>query len=470
MRLIVFGIGKFYQSKIYEIKNTNDLEIVCYFDNKITSDETFNGKRLSKPMMVSKDSFDKILLMSNKVNEMRSQLLSIGYLESDIWTWNDFACEMFHGKFEFYCGNVSSKEKKRRILLITKDLGYHGGAIAISYAAQCLNGDNEVLVAAPSGDINYIRELQKSGINILIFKCFPYIGKEEIYLFTSFDMAIVNVFPMLPVAVKLSQFIPVLWWIHETRDAYRDVIEDYKNLAKSELFSNINIMAVSNSAQINFNKHFENRIKSILMYGIPDWRNCIERISCVNSKIVFAVIDSIAYRKGQDIYVNAIEILRERGRASNVEFWIIGAISDTQYCNEIIDSSQKNNIMIKGQMTRDEIKLAYNTIDVVVCPSRDETMSLVVTEGMMYGKVCVTSDGAGICEYIDDKVSGLICKNEDALSLANAMEWVLDHPYERQIIGNNARKIYELNFSMGKFADRLNKAVDNTIINYYFEK
>jgi glycosyltransferase involved in cell wall biosynthesis len=258
--------------------------------------------------------------------------------------------------------------------------------------------------------------------------------------------------------------MPVLWWIHEANEWYKPTIEEYEEMAQKELFSDMNIMAVSSIAKNNFNQYFDNTIKNILAYGIPDLYRHESVCNYKKNKMIFAIVGVVTYRKAQDIFVDAIDILQKRNKISNTEFWIIGAIEDNQFCRKIIESSKKgHNIIIKGQMTRIEIQEAFKKIDVVVCPSREDPLPIVMTEGMMYGKVCIASDETGTFDFIEEKVNGLVCESENSISLADAMEWVIDNRDKCSNIGVNARKTYEDYFTMENFGDRLNRAIDITL-------
>ena len=114
-------------------------------------------------------------------------------------------------------------------------------------------------------------------------------------------------------------------------------------------------------------------------------------------------------------------------------------------------------------MTREQIKAAYEEIDVVVCPSREDPLPIVMTEGMMYGKVCIASDRTGTADLIREKENGLVCRAEDVDSLADAMEWALTHPEECAAIGRKARQTYESIFTMDAFRERLEDAMEEAL-------
>lgn len=101
----------------------------------------------------------------------------------------------------------------------------------------------------------------------------------------------------------------------------------------------------------------------------------------------------------------------------------------------------------------------YSYIDVVLNPSRQDTGPIVVTEGMMYSKVCVTTNVTGMAQYIEDGKNGFICNVEDPDSLHQKISWIISHKDELNKIRKNARLTYEKYFTMEKFGERLEKAL-----------
>lgn len=464
MRFVIFGTGKYYskrREKIFEL--CEDAEIVCYMDNNAEAGVYFEGKKVFRPGDLKDAGYDKILLMSRSFLEMRDQLSALGYPEEAVWTWDRFVCEMSHGKYEWLCGTCRKQGERESVLIISTDLGYNGGSIAAGYAARALSDRYEVILAAPGGDRRFIRELASDGVNILLCPALPYPGKEEQYWIDKFDMVIVNVFQMLPAACRVSRWKPALWWIHEPGDMYQEILALYPSSAKGVAGSKINIKAVSKPAKKNFDSHFPDRIQGLLPYGIPD-ELAGDSGSKEKNTYVFAVIGAVIYKKAQDIFIKAASLIHENPQMkTDVEYWIIGDAPEDGYSSQVFALSEENSrIKIKGKMTRAEMKRAYQEIDAVVCPSREDSLPIVMTEGMMYGKVCIASDATGTADYIRDGENGLICGAGSVESLAERMRWVIEHPDRRSAIGENARRTYEEYFAMDKFGGRLEAAIRET--------
>lgn len=466
MKLLIFGIGKYYQNrKIYFTCNCN-VNIIAFLDNnQDMQGKNIDGIPVISPCAINRYSYDRILLMSAQANEMKKQLLEYGVKEDKIWYWEEFNAEINHGIFKLYCGNARLSKAKKNILIISTDLNYNGGTLAAIYAAMAiqLKGYN-VVVAAPSGDPDFIKETINEGINVVICPVLPYLQKEEIFWIRQFDIVIVNVLQMILCAYEISKIKPVIWWIHESKTMFENILYQFSECAKYDALSNINIFAVSSIPRNNFNFFFPERIKNLLAYGIPDRR--IQDSQRNRDKMIFAIIGIVNPRKAQDIFIQAINLLEDDVR-ENMIFRIIGSIGTDDYSNYIKELSSKvSAIQILGELTRHEINDVYKDIDVVVCPSLEDPLPIVMTEGMMYGKICITSDANGTVDYIEDGKNGFICKNRDPADLAKKMRWIVNNKDKLQDIGIQARKTYEKHFTLEKFGDRLEAALLEAVSKY----
>lgn len=469
MDVIVFGTGKRYQNNRIAIRQR--FNIIAFIDNnKELVDKYIDGIPVFDPNQVFDLQPLPILLMSAKEQEMRAQLKNLKISKERIWDWQKIQGEINQGIYKVFLGDEEVGHRGK-ILLLSTFLSYNGGTIAIVYAAKELKRRGyDVTLAAPGGDENLIREINGEGIRVLLCLCFPYAHQDKLLWVKQFDMAIVNVYQMIRCACEISRYIPVLWWIHEPSMAYLNIYQDtndrFGEYANDDYFVNINIMAVSAIAQRNFNQFYPNRIKNILNFGIPDlWKDGLPQIG--KPKFVFAIIGTLQVCKAQDIFLGAVKMMSSKYKAQ-AEFWIIGGIGeDDGFGREIrLLADGDPSVKIMGLLTKEEINNKYEDIDVVVCPSREETFSIVVVEGMMFGKVCIASDATGAAQYMDDKVNGLICKAGDATSLARQMEWIMENPDELGLIKANARNTYLQHFTMERFGNRLEKAMEQTVRDY----
>lgn len=463
-KILVFGTGQFYQHR--KLRLLEKAEIVGFLDNdKQRQGTVIDEKLVYAPDKAMQLSWDYIVLMSAKTDEMYSQLRGLGIPKEKILRFR----ELFHGELQIHTLRQKDFRKKNRqkALIVTDVLNYNGGSLAALYAAEALGirGYQAVLTAADA-DVSFLEEAVGQGHTVYICPALPYLGVEELTWMSQFDIFIVNTFQMLRTAVELAAIGPVLWWIHEPSDMYIPVLKDYANqndIKKlQEPSVSINIAAVAPKPKINFNRYFPDRIKQILPYGIPDHKQ-EKAADCEQpGKIVFAVIGTVIPKKAQDIFIKAVLSLEESYR-DKASFWLVGWIGEDVYSKLIKEMAENHDeIKICGNYDRKQMEEAYGRIQVVVCPSLEDSLPIVMTEGMMYGKVCIASDQTGTMEYIQDEWNGLICKAGSVESLAEKLRWVIDHRDHLTEMGKRARKIYEETFTMDHFSKRLNDVVKET--------
>lgn len=479
-RLLIFGTGKFYKNRkrlLYSF--LQEIDIVGYLDNNPQEKEYLDDLPVVHPERYKEFEFDKIILMSKQAEDMKTQLIELGCERVMIWEWDEAYCELSHGRLKIYIGQkndpvlMDSQRKgelylEKKILIISTFLNYNGGTMAAVYAALALKKTGyKVILASPGGVLSFIEEVKTYGLDIVICPSLPYVGKEERYWISQFDIVIVNVFQMIKCACDISQFMPVIWWLHENSGRYDDIYKVIRNKYPQYIgidkISKVTVLAVSTIAKNNFNYYYPNGCEKILSFGIPDDASEIF-INESKDIMIFAIIGAVIERKGQDLLLNAFQQLSSEIK-SKIELWIIGAYSkEDSYTRNIFDIADKYpQIKIFGNLTRNEMLEAYKKIDVVVCASREETMSIAVMEGMMHQKVCITTTSTGVADYIDNGINGFIVPSEDIDALAERIGEIVCYPQNYFEIAKNARKAYEKYFTIDSFSKRIRNAVEEKV-------
>ena len=182
----------------------------------------------------------------------------------------------------------------------------------------------------------------------------------------------------------------------------------------------------------------------------------------MSSKVVFLTIGYIEWRKGQDLLIDANEMLPEEVK-EKTEFIMIG---------------QKNSLMAKelekrieslpsvsmyGTVSREEIHNILEKADVMICPSREDPMPTVCAEAMMHEVPCIVSSATGTAEYITNGHNGLIFESENVEQLKEAILWCIKNRTELKEIGKRSYEIYDKVFSEKAFEKNLLKYVEEMI-------
>lgn len=458
MKLLVFGVGKYLKNRRETF--SNDDEIIGYIDNNAKSICFFEDKIVLLPKEAIDIEYDYVLIMALDKFNMRDQLLMIGYEKKRIMFYEEYQaiCRGNH-KFEVVCHG--DEDGKKNIVIVTDILRYNGGALAAINSAKALRKrDYAVTLVTSYVDEKIVKELSTEGISIAVGKMIPYITEEDFYFFSKFDIAIVNVFIMIQVACELSRFMPVLWWIHENSDRYNDY---YKNTRirfwkydDADRFKKIRIAAVSQIAKRNFEEVYMREVDTVFPVGIVD--ESLEQYQ-EDDEIIFSIIGMIFRPKAQDVFIDAFnEVMAKCKRKISAR--IIGEVRDEHFYKCIIEKLGDNSkITFTGELNRKFITEQFKAVDVVVCASQEETLSLAIVEGMMHSKVVITTDGTGVADYIEDGVNGFVCKAGSSAALAEKMAYVIDNYEKFNKLRNSARKTYEEYFTLDALGERLEKEI-----------
>jgi glycosyltransferase involved in cell wall biosynthesis len=103
---------------------------------------------------------------------------------------------------------------------------------------------------------------------------------------------------------------------------------------------------------------------------------------------------------------------------------------------------------------RHNITSVLAALDVVVSPSRTESLSNSILEAMAAGLPVVATRVGGNPELVRDHETGLLVAPEDERALADALEIVLASPNLAREWGENARSIAKANFTLGFARER----------------
>lgn len=466
MKIVIFGIGLYYQNRKETICSNSDAEIIAYIDNNaMLWGQVIDSICVFSPKEVKKLEFDYILLMSANADIMKNQLLDLHIPENKILFYEQF-CQLCHqGKMEVHFGKVRNIGKKKALLFV-HILGYTGvPTIAIYTAKVLINQGYQVTIAANEANRNLINDLKMEGFVIITYGNLANAKIEELFWIFEYDLLIVNSLFLIGLACEIAKQKRVMFYLHEPDRLYDNVMERYRDITE-EHFHNVCVYAVSDIAKKGFERYFPNIEMNILPFGIPDTRREEETTS--KGKVVMAIIGYVTENKAQDIFVNAVLGLTDEQKRS-AEFWIIGSLASNGFGEKIIAmSKQEPSIKLFGEMDRAQIEAAYQKINIVVCASKEETGPLVITEGMMHGKICVTTDSTGMAKYIDHGKNGFVIPSQDAHNLTTTMGYLIENKDRLIEINKNARATYEAFFSMETYeknlANEVKKYMGNDII------
>lgn len=456
MKIIIFGLGRYYKNREKEILDLlkND-EIVAFTDNDCRT----AGKERCQPFYIPEQAvkieFDRIVITTYRhYLEIYNQLRRLSVPEEKIVYLQEFFIKRQNQELIVYQGDSG---KKRSVLMISSRLGFDGAPMALYNLARVLQKlAYNVCILSESGDEKYFQMVKAQGMEVWIYSGLSYLLPEEIYK-KHFDIVFVNTVVMINSVVKMSKLSNVIWWIHEGADMFTGNYTKSKILVpeqKYDWLDSVRIYAVSNRAKNNFIDFYPTAKVGIWPVGIPD-RNTETINGTYDKWITLAIIGSVYPLKGQDVLIEAICNLDENIRRK-YRTWVIGEYDDkSDYTKKLLEKTRSmSQVKMFGALTIEELYKVYPLVDVIVCASREETLSLAIVEGMMFGKICITTDATGIADYIDNGKNGFIVPAGNVAALIECLEYIEKHREECMIIANEGRKTYEKCFSIEAFEER----------------
>lgn len=456
LKIIIFGLGNIY-NQIKQYFYANALEIQALADNnQRLIGSLVDGYVVEDPRCIWKYAYDYVVITSNYAIEMRRQLIELGIEPEKIVHYRD------------YIGSLPVKNpgvldsRTNSVLILSNDFGYHGGPIACLSLAHILRQRGYgVTIAVPSAERDFLEEISTMDLRIIVVENLAYLSMDNLEWTDAYDYIVANTIIMIRCAIKLSRKRKVYLWLHESIDVYLG-LEYWKEEITEGVKSDLLIIgAVSDVAWENFLYHYKTEAAvTVMPFGIED-RYEQKGLDVIGEIVTFTIIANHALLKGVDVLLDSLNLLSTEAQA-NCRVLFVGRSYDNSYSDEIMQKiDQSRNCIYLGELSRERIFELYEEADVIVIPSRRETMSLVAAEAMMMKKTCIISDSVGIAKYIKHKYNALVFKNEDVSELAKMIKWCLENRGNLTGIAKNARKTYEEIFSMEKFSDRVMSVMES---------
>lgn len=402
---------------------------------------------------------DYILITGEDLEKKFLTLVEYGIKASKIRTIQDLTCErsemIMNTTFYNELCMDSFKSSKRRVLMVSQDFADSGAPLVFLNMACSLQRMGYHVLVYCQCDGPMREGFLKNRIPVCIEDLTEKVNLANWLHREGFAFAIVNTLLQYKLVQRLgSAGLNTIWWLHECENYYYSVLEVEGKMPRMEHC--VYPTFVGDRVKEDFCRYFGNELSgNELLYGVEDNADRIDNEE--KDKITFAIIGAIQYRKGQDVYIDAVRKLTEEER-TKCKFEIIGASSfkDNNIIKYVRNAENDiSEINYLGGLAYNDMQRRYKSIDVIVCPSRIDPMPVAVTEGLMNNKICVISDNIGTAKYITDGINGFVCETGNADSLADKMRYIITHWDTIGEIGTNGRKVYEEYFAIDKFNSAL---------------
>lgn len=153
--------------------------------------------------------------------------------------------------------------------------------------------------------------------------------------------------------------------------------------------------------------------------------------------------------KGHEILFDAVPALRQRCPSARIKL-----VGDGQLHEALSAAAQPYADVVEFMGQRMDVAQLLGAADVLVLPSWSEALPTVLIEAGAASLPAVATDVGGTSEIVEDGVTGWIVPPGDAVSLADRIAHVIEHPEESRHMGERAAERVNRLFSFDQQAAR----------------
>jgi D-inositol-3-phosphate glycosyltransferase len=224
-------------------------------------------------------------------------------------------------------------------------------------------------------------------------------------------------------------------WVYSRVSSWVTLTEEMKrSVIRYTTFVPDNIRVVPNGIDLErFDPRLVARHTSRVTLGIP------------TEAFLVAVVGRLDKQKGQEYFLEAASLVLKK--YPDTHFAIVGdeTKGEEGYAQEL--AQKVDQLGIRKHVTflshTSSIEAFLSLIDLFVLPSLSETFGLVLLEAMAMRKPVIATNAGGVPEIIADGYNGLLVTPAHADELSNAIMRLIEHPEQRSLLVDAARKTVE---------------------------
>lgn len=169
----------------------------------------------------------------------------------------------------------------------------------------------------------------------------------------------------------------------------------------------------------------------------------------------FLFIGRLVYYKGCDILIEAFS------KVNNAELMLVGTgpLEDTLR-QKVFELGINKKVTFKGSISDEEMIECIRSCDALVLPSivKSEAFGLVQLEAMVFEKAVINTNLPSGVPYVSiNKETGLTVTPGSVEELTEAMQWLVNHEFERKIMGQKGRERVKKYFTTTKMLNNIEK-------------
>lgn len=336
-----------------------------------------------------------------------------------------------------------------RILLVSHDLSRSGAPMLAAHLAQFLQSrGQQVTVVSPNhGPMR--EEFESRGARVIVEPGIQFTPHGLDRLFREHDVVLANtILSWRVVSAAPGLGVPAIWVIHESAfgaqyaRAHRAIAHAFASASR--------VLFPSRDTESRY-RDFDAGRHAIVHYGIEPVSAGPPAFEKDPAKLYVLVVGNIEARKGQDVLVAAVAQLPELVRR-HVEVTILGEVYEPEFGARVqTEAARVGGIRLLPACPFQQMIDLMGTVDVVVCPSRDDPSPLVVFEAMALGRAVVATRVGANLEILVDGESGLLVESEQPRAMADALVRLYEDRTLGPRLGARAREHYQAHLTLERY-------------------
>lgn len=284
------------------------------------------------------------------------------------------------------------KEKNKKVLLVNFEMTYTGSPRALLNLALGLRELGYTPDVWTLNEGPFQKEFLDNGIAIKVVDFPETAGSELDTILPHYRFVIANTVFCAAFANYAQHFVKTVLYIMEANNLPQLVHDCGLNV--DDIINAQYLLCVSNYAKQCIKEMYPIKRIDVLQNFVEPWQG--ERKKKTNDSVCFLVSGTIEYRKGQDVAENAFLSLPEEMQ-KKAELHFVGPAPDwsREYQDELHKKQTKQVIFHEEIRDKDQLFELYDSMDVFIVASRDESCSLVALEAAMLGKALLVTENTG---------------------------------------------------------------------------
>lgn len=193
----------------------------------------------------------------------------------------------------------------------------------------------------------------------------------------------------------------------------------------------------------------------------PEKHALREKFNLPSDGMVIVSVQRLHMRKGIQILLRALELLRQRD--ARFTMLLVGEGSERSLIEKTVESlNLKDHVRLLGRISEDELPKVYQAADIFAMHSYHEGFGLVYLEAMASGLPIITTRSAGSQAIIKEEENGFLVPAGNAEAFADVILKLFGNASMRKQMGEQSRKIAEQTYGWPVIADRYRRMYEES--------